>query len=126
MAIAANSSFVNFSRIFTVSPSGSFISGISVSYMAICASGVSGDMLFRLLSCTPSAILIHMKATHAMIVPIMMKGVLLPRDDFDLSDREPKRGSIKSASILSSAIIAPESVWLIPNLSVSIFGTIVS
>ena len=43
-----------------------------------------------------------------------------------LSESEPKSGSINTAKTLSSAIIAPDKVWLRPNLLTSIIGTIES
>ena len=55
-----------------------------------------------------------------------MKGFLLPHFVFVRSEIVPKSGSIKSASRLSSDIMMPDRNCDIPNLSLSIFGIIVS
>ena len=60
------------------------------------------------------------------MVPASMKGVRRPRGLLHLSESVPKSGSMKSARTLSAAIMTPERLWLMPNLSVSIFGIIVS
>ena len=49
------------------------------------------------------------KMTERM-VPTKMKGVRLPRLVMTLSDSAPKMGSMNSAKILSSAMIAPDRV----------------
>ena len=66
------------------------------------------------------------KSAAAAMVPKMMKGVLRPRLFLHLSDTAPKSGSRKSARTLSAAMMTPESVCDMPNLSVSILGMIVS
>ena len=60
------------------------------------------------------------------MVPVIIKGVRRPRLLLHLSERVPKSGSMKSASTLSAAIITPERLWDMPNLSVNILGIIVS
>ena len=55
-----------------------------------------------------------------------MKGVRRPIFERHLSERAPKSGSIKSATILSSAMMTPDAVCESPNLSVKIFGISVS
>ena len=62
----------------------------------------------------------------AAIVPIVIKGVRLPCRLLHLSEIAPNNGSIKRASTLSSAMIMPEYAWFMPNLSVRIFGIMVS
>ena len=59
---------------------------------------------------------IKMKESTAQIVPMKIKGVRLPNFVFVLSDNPPNRGSKNTASMLSSAIMIPDSVWLIPYL----------
>lgn len=66
------------------------------------------------------------KSAAAATVPKMMKGVLRPRRLLHLSETAPKSGSRKSASTLSAAMMTPESVCDMPNLSVSILGIMVS
>ena len=65
-------------------------------------------------------------AATAMIVPITMYGVRLPKRDLHLSDSAPKIGSMNSASTLSSAITTPDQPCAMPNLSVRILGMILS
>ena len=67
-----------------------------------------------------------MSATAAAMVPMRMKGVRLPRRLVHLSEIAPNSGSMKSARMLSSAMMMPEFAWDIPNLSVKIFGIMVS
>ena len=66
------------------------------------------------------------KSTAAATVPKIIKGVLRPRLLLHLSEMVPKSGSRKSASTLSAAMMTPESVCDMPNLSVSILGIMVS
>ena len=66
------------------------------------------------------------KATAAMIVPMRMKGVRRPIFPLCLSEIAPKRGSINSARMLSSAMITPEAVCDRPNLFVRIRGIVLS
>ena len=61
-----------------------------------------------------------------MIVPTRMNGVRRPRLLVQRSEIDPNRGSRNSAKILSSAITMPEAACAMPNLSVRIFGMIVS
>ena len=61
-----------------------------------------------------------------MIVPITMYGVRLPKRDLFLSERAPNSGSMNSASTLSSAMTTPDQPCCMPNLSVRIFGMMLS
>ena len=61
-----------------------------------------------------------------MMVPMVIKGVRLPKRVRHLSESAPKRGSIKTARMLSSAMITPDQVWDIPNLLVKITGMVAS
>ena len=65
-------------------------------------------------------------AQAATSVPITIKGVRRPLGLVHLSDRCPNSGSMNSASTLSSAMITPDHVWLMPNLLVRIRGMVLS
>ena len=77
-------------------------------------------------SCKSSAKLSTTKSTAAQTVPAIMKGVRRPRLLLHLSESVPKSGSMKSASTLSAAMMTPDRLCDMPNLSVSILGIIVS
>ena len=66
------------------------------------------------------------KEMIAIMVPITIKGVLRPFLLLQRSEIEPKRGSRKSASTLSSAMMIPDRVWLMPNLFVRMMGIMLS
>ena len=65
-------------------------------------------------------------AATAITVPTNMKGVLLPRLWFTLSDHAPNIGSMMRAKMLSMAIIPPERVSPILKKYFSISGIILS
>ena len=80
----------------------------------------------RARSCSPSAKLSTTKSTAAQMVPVIMYGVRRPRLLVHLSESVPKSGSRNSASTLSAAMMTPERLCDMPNLSVSILGMMVS
>ena len=65
-------------------------------------------------------------AQAAISVPSTMKGVRRPLRWVHLSEIAPNSGSINRASTLSSAMITPDHVWLMPNLLVRIRGMVLS
>lgn len=72
---------------------------------------------------TPTAIKVSAEST----VPTTIYGVRLPRRHFfDLSDRVPKSGSMKSATMLSSAMMTPRSALPKLNVLSSILETMLS
>ena len=84
------------------------------------------DTLRRFFSWALSTKDRHTSATAAMRVPMTMKGVRRPRQLVHLSEMWPNRGSRNSASTLSSAMMTPDHVWLMPNLLVRIRGMVLS
>ena len=77
-------------------------------------------------SCALSAKDSAISATAAISVPTTMNGVRRPLGWVHLSEMCPNSGSRNSASTLSSAIMTPDQVWLMPNLLVRINGTVLS